>query len=39
MPIIDDFVAGDYDVSLAHLDVLGLDCYGFAVDGATDGVA
>jgi hypothetical protein len=26
MPIVDDFVAGDYDVSLAHLDVLGLDC-------------
>jgi len=38
MPIVDNFVARDDDVSLAHLDVFGLNCYCFAINWTTDGV-
>ena len=38
MPVVDNFVARDDDVSLAHLDVFGLNSYGFAVNWTTDGV-
>ena len=39
MPVVDDIVASNNDVSLAHGDVLGLNSDGLGVDGATDGVA
>ena len=39
VPVVDNLVAGDDDVSLAHLDVLGLNGDGLAVNGAADGVA
>ena len=39
VPVVDDLVAGDNDMCLAHSNMLGLNRYGLAVDRATYSVA
>ena len=39
VPVVDDLVAGDDDMCLAHSNMLGLNCDGLAFDRATDSVA